>query len=58
VGENYPLRPIPVIVNDALVALGDFSAFITIESNSPTTMAMKPSSKPVAGRSAERYVEG
>ena len=26
VGENYPLRPIPVIVNDALVALGDFSA--------------------------------
>ena len=32
VGENYPLRPIPVIVNDALAALGgDFSALIMIE---------------------------
>jgi hypothetical protein len=27
-------------------------------SNSPTTMAMRPSSKPVAGRSAERFVDG
>ena len=26
VGENYPLRPIPEIVNDGLAALGDFSA--------------------------------
>jgi hypothetical protein len=31
VGENYPLRPVPVIVNDALAALGDFSAPYTIE---------------------------
>ena len=31
VGENYPLRPIPAMVNDALAALGDFSALITIE---------------------------
>jgi hypothetical protein len=32
VGENYPLRPIPVIVNEALAALGgDFQHFITIK---------------------------
>jgi hypothetical protein len=31
VGENYPLRPVPVIVNDALAALGDFSALYAIE---------------------------
>jgi hypothetical protein len=31
VGENYPLRPIPVIVNDALAPLAIFQRFITIE---------------------------
>ena len=30
-GENYPLRPIPVIVNDALAPLAIFQRFITIE---------------------------
>ena len=29
--KYYPLRPIPVIVNDALAALGDFSALYAIE---------------------------
>jgi hypothetical protein len=35
-----------------------FSALLRSRSNSPTTMAMRPSSKPVAGRSAGRYVDG
>ena len=58
VGENYPLRPIPVIVNDALAPLAIFQRFITIEVEFAYHNGDGASSKPVAGRSAERYVDG